>query len=207
MIHKIWLSLFIVGILYSFFAETTVQVNQAVVQGASDAIQLIIYLAGILTFWTGILQVANRAKLLNLLERMLTPVIRILYPKLKSNHPALKYLTTNMVSNMMGLGSAATPTGLKAMKELQATNPHPERPTFEMYTLLVMNTAGFTLIPTTIIGIRAAYQAHNPTDVFLPIIFASGLSMIGGLLIHQFYSRFKKIHSSGSLKSVNHERR
>jgi len=197
MIHKIWISLFLTGIIYSFLAGTIAEVNAAIVEGASDAIQLIIYLAGILVFWTGVLQVANRAKMLDLLEKILTPVIRLLYPRLNAKHPALKYLTTNMVSNFFGLGSAATPTGLKAMKELQNTNPHPDRPTFEMYTLLVMNTAGFTLIPTTIIGIRSAYQALNPTDVFMPILFVSGLSMLIGLIIHNIYSRLKKVHSSG----------
>ena len=202
MIHKIWLSLFTIGIIYSFLSGTVTDVNAAVMQGASDAIQLVIYLAGVLVFWTGVLQVANRAKLLTLLERILTPVIRLLYPRLNANHPALKYLTTNMVSNLFGLGSAATPTGLKAMKELQATNPNPDRPTFEMYTLLVMNTAGFTLIPTTIIGIRAAYQAKDATDIFLPILFASGLSMIAGLIIHNVFSRLKKIDSSGTLNSA-----
>jgi len=207
MIHKIWLTLFIVGISYSFLSGTVSDVNAAVVQGATDAIQLVIYLAGILVFWTGVLQVANRAKLLQLLEKILKPFIRLLYPRLKADHPALKYLTTNMVSNLFGLGSAATPTGLKAMKELQATNPNPERPTFEMYTLLVMNTAGFTLIPTTIIGIRAAYQAKDPTDIFLPILFASGISMLAGLIIHNVYSRLKNIPSSGIISSTKQTER
>lgn len=207
MIHKIWISLFVTGIVYSFLAGTTAEVNAAIIQGASDAIQLVIYLAGILVFWTGILQVANRAKMLDLLERILAPVIRLLYPRLDAKHPALKYLTTNMVSNLFGLGSAATPTGLKAMKELQATNADPDRPTFEMYTLLVMNTAGFTLIPTTIIGIRAAYQAQDPTDVFLPILVVSGLSMLIGLIIHNTYSRIKKVHSSGMAKTAKHYER
>jgi spore maturation protein A len=197
MIHKIWLSLFGIGLLYSFFAGTTAQVNEALMTGAAAAIDLVIFLAGVLVFWTGLLQVANKAKLLTLLEKALRPLIRLLYPKLGADHPALKYLTTNMVSNMFGLGSAATPAGLKAMKELQESNPDPSRPSFEMYTLLVVNTAGFTLIPTTLIGMRTKFGAANPTDVLLPIIFASALSMIAGLLIHHIYSRLKKVPSSG----------
>lgn len=198
MIHKIWIGLFVIGIIYSFFAGTTDAVNQAVIDGAAAAIQLVIYLAGVLVLWTGILQVANKAKFLTVVEKLLRPIIRLLYPRLGRDHPALKYLTTNMVSNMLGLGSAATPTGLKAMKELQATNPRPDRPTFEMYTLLVMNTAGFTLIPTTIIGIRGRFGAQDPTDVLVPIFMASLLSMAGGLLFHHLYSRLKGIHSSTS---------
>lgn len=197
MIHKIWMGLFAIGIVYGFFSGTTAAVNDAILAGAQEAINLLIYLAGIMVFWTGILQVANHAKMLDLLCKVLTPVTRFLYPKLKAGHPALKYLTTNMVSNLLGLGSAATPTGLKAMKELQATNPDPARPSFEMYTLLVMNTAGFTLIPTTIIGIRHMYHSTNPSEVFLPILFASGITTIGGLLIHNIYSRMKRIPSSG----------
>jgi len=165
-------------------------------------------LAGIMVFWTGILQVANHSKMLDLLCKLLTPVTRFLYPKLRANHPALKYLTTNMVSNLLGLGSAATPTGLKAMKELQATNPNPNKPSFEMYTLLVMNTAGFTIIPTTIIGIRHMYHSQNPSEVFLPILFASGITTIGGLIIHNIYSRIKRIPSSGTQTNMNrYERR
>lgn len=196
MIHKIWLSLFVIGIIYSLIAGTTSEVNQALIGGAHAAIQLVIYLAGILVFWTGILQVANKAKMLQIIERLFMPLTRLLYPQLKPGHPALKYLTTNMVSNFLGLGSAATPTGLKAIKELQKTNPDGERPTFEMYTLLVMNTAGFTLIPTTIIGVRGAMGAKQPTDVFLPILLTSGLSMLIGLIIHHIYSRIKNIHST-----------
>lgn len=203
MIHKIWMALFGIGIIYSFFNGTTSEVNGAILAGAQEAIDLIIYLAGIMIFWTGILQVANRAKMLDLLCKLFTPITRLLYPKLNSDHPALKFLTTNMVSNILGLGSAATPTGLKAMKELQATNPDQTKPSFEMYTLLVMNTAGFTIIPTTIIGLRHLYHSQNPTEVFVPILFASGITTIGGLLIHNVYSRMKKIQSSGDL-NANH---
>ncbi|MGL4374227.1 MAG: spore maturation protein, partial [Turicibacter sp.] len=137
MIHKIWMGLFATGIIYSFFNGTTEAVNVAILSGAQDAISLVIYLAGIMIFWTGILQVASESKMLDVLEIIFKPVTRFLYPKLKSDHPAFKYLTTNMVSNILGLGSAATPTGLKAMQELQATNPDKKNPSFEMYTLLV----------------------------------------------------------------------
>ena len=197
MIHKIWMGLFTVGIIFSFLNGTTGDVNNAILAGAQEAINLLLYLAGIMIFWTGILQVANHSKMLDLLCHLLTPITRFLYPKLRADHPALKFLTTNMVSNLLGLGSAATPTGLKAMKELQATNPNPEKPSFEMYTLLVMNTAGFTIIPTTIIGLRHLYHSQNPSEVFVPILFASGITTIGGLLIHNIYSRLKRVQSSG----------
>ncbi|MDD5984323.1 MAG: nucleoside recognition domain-containing protein [Turicibacter sp.] len=197
MIHKIWMGLFTVGIIYSFFNGTISEVNNAILSGAQEAINLVIYLAGIMVFWTGVLQVANHSKMLDVLCKVLAPVTRFLYPKLRADHPALKYLTTNMVSNLLGLGSAATPTGLKAMNELQATNPDPSKPSFEMYTLLVMNTAGFTIIPTTIIGVRHMYHSTNPSEVFLPILFASGITTIGGLIIHNIYSRMKRIPSSG----------
>ena len=208
MIHKIWMGLFTIGIVYSFFNGTTSEVNNTILSGAQDAINLVMYLAGIMIFWTGILQVASQSKMLDGLCKLLTPVTRFLYPNLKSDHPALKYLTTNMVSNLLGLGSAATPTGLEAMKELQATNPEPSKPSFEMYTLLVMNTAGFTIIPTTIIGVRHMYHSQNPSEVFLPILFASGVTTIGGLIIHNIYSRMKKVQSSGDkITMKRYERR
>ena len=180
MIHKIWMGLFTVGIIYSFFYGTTSEVNNAILSGAQEAINLVIYLAGIMVFWTGVLQVANHSKMLDVLCKVLAPVTRFLYPKLRADHPALKYLTTNMVSNLLGLGSA-----------------DPSKPSFEMYTLLVMNTAGFTIIPTTIIGVRHMYHSTNPSEVFLPILCASGITTIGGLIIHNIYSRMKRIPSSG----------
>ena len=102
MIHKIWMGLFTVGIIYSFFYGTTSEVNNAILSGAQEAINLVIYLAGIMVFWTGVLQVANHSKMLDVLCKVLAPVTRFLYPKLRADHPALKYLTTNMVSNLLG---------------------------------------------------------------------------------------------------------
>ena len=197
MIHKIWMSLFIIGIVYSFFTGRVDLVNQAILQGASSAVTLVFSLAGILIFWTGILEVANKAKMLDLLSFVLLPVTKILYPKLGRDHQAVKYLTTNMISNLLGLSSVATGSGIKAMQELQATNPEKNKPTFEMYTLLIINTAGLALIPTTVITLRSTFNAINPTDVYMPILLTAFLSTVIGLIIHNVLSRIKKVHSSG----------
>lgn len=200
MIHKIWMALFIIGIAYSFFTGQVEAVNQAILQGASSAVTLVFSLAGILIFWTGILQVANKAKMLDLLAVLLRPLTKILYPKLASDHKALKYLTTNMISNFLGLSSVATGAGIKAIQALQATNPDKKKPSFEMYTLLVVNTAGLALIPTTIITLRSTLGAMNPTDVYMPIILTASISLIIGLLVHHVWSRLKKVQSSGRQK-------
>ena len=197
MIHKIWMTLFIVGIAYSFFSGRIADVNHAVISGASSAVTLVFSLAGILIFWTGILQVANKAKMLDLLAVVLRPINKILYPRLAKNHQAQKYLTTNMISNLLGLSSVATGAGIKAIQALQASNPDKTRPSFEMYTLLVVNTAGLALIPTTIITLRATFNAVNPTDVYLPIILTALISLILGLAIHSIWSRLKRVKSSG----------
>ena len=197
MIHKIWMSLFIIGIAYSFFTGRVDLVNQAILQGASSAVTLVFSLAGILIFWTGILQVANKAKMLDLLTIILRPITKILYPKLGANHKANKYITTNMISNLLGLSSVATGAGIKAIQALQETNPDKTNPSFEMYTLLVVNTAGLALIPTTIITLRSTFNAINPTDVYTPIIVTAALSLLVGLIAHNIWSRIKKIQSSG----------
>jgi len=191
------MSLFIIGIVYSFFTGRVDLVNQAILQGASSAVTLVFSLAGILIFWTGILEVANKAKMLDLLSFVLLPVTKILYPKLGRDHQAVKYLTTNMISNLLGLSSVATGSGIKAMQELQATNPEKNKPTFEMYTLLIINTAGLALIPTTVITLRSTFNAINPTDVYMPILLTAFLSTVIGLIIHNVLSRIKKVHSSG----------
>ena len=197
MIHKIWMSLFIIGIAYSLFTGRVDLVNQAVLQGASSAVTLVFSLAGTLIFWTGILQVANRAKMLDLLAILLRPVTKLLYPKLGTDHKALKYLTANMISNFLGLGSVATGAGVKAIQALQDTNPDKKKPSFEMYTLLVVNTAGLALIPTTVITLRSTFNAINPTDVYMPIITTASLSLLIGLICHHIWSRIKKVQSSG----------
>jgi len=191
------MSLFIIGIAYSFFTDSVDLVNQAILQGASAAVTLVFSLSGILIFWTGILQVANQAKMLDLLAILLRPVTKVLYPKLASDHQAIKYLTTNMISNLLGLSSVATGAGIKAIGALQATNPDKSKPSFEMYTLLVFNTAGVALIPTTIITLRATFNAINPTDVYLPTIATASVSLLVGLVVHNLWSRIKKVKSSG----------
>lgn len=202
MIHKIWMSLFIIGIAYSFITGRVDLVNQAILQGASSAVTLVFSLAGILIFWTGILQVANKAKMLDLLAVLLMPVTKILYPKLSCDHTAVKYLTANMISNLLGLSSVATGAGIKAIQALQETNPDKTKPSFEMYTLLVVNTAGLALIPTTVITLRSTFNAINPTDVYLPIILTASISLVFGLIVHNIWTRIKKVQSSGTRRQV-----
>ena len=203
MIHKIWMALFIIGIAYSFFTGRVDLVNQAILQGASSAVTLVFSLAGILIFWTGILQVANKAKMLELLTFLLRPITKVLYPKLEVDHQALKYLTANMISNLLGLSSVATGAGIKAIQALQDTNPDKKKASFEMYTLLVVNTAGLALIPTTVITLRSTFNAINPTDVYMPIILTASISLLVGLLLHNIWSRIKRVQSSGSSSSTN----
>ena len=197
MVHKIWLLLLIIGISYSIFNGTVAEVNTAIIQGVTTAITLVISLAGIIIFWTGVLQVANKAKMLDFLSFLLQPITKILYPRLGRDHQAVKYITTNMISNLLGLSSVATGSGIKAMQELQRTNPDKARPSFEMYTLLVVNTAGLVLIPTTVITLRSTNHAVNPTDVYLPIFLTALLSTITGLIVHNVLSRMKRVKSSG----------
>jgi len=198
LIHKIWMILFIIGIGYSFVTGRVDLVNQAILQGASSAVTLVFSLAGILIFWTGILQVANKAKMLDLLAILLRPVTKLLYPKLGAHHKAIKYLTANMISNLLGLSSVATGAGIKAIQALQETNPDQKKPSFEMYTLLVVNTAGLAFIPTTIITLRSTFNAINPTDVYMPIILTASVSLVIGLICHHIWSRIRKVHSSAS---------
>jgi len=192
------MALFIIGITYSFITGRVDLVNQAILQGATSAVTLVFSLAGILIFWTGILQVANKAKMLDLLAILLMPVTKILYPKLSHDHAATKYLTTNMISNLLGLSSVATGSGIKAIRALQETNPDKTKPSFEMYTLLVVNTAGLALIPTTVITLRSTFNAINPTDVYLPIVLTASISLVIGLVVHNVWTRIKKVASSGT---------
>ncbi len=146
-------------------------------------------LTGILTLWLGLLKVAEKSGLTNLIAKVISPLIRALMPEIPKNHSSIAPLTLNMVANILGLDNAATPIGLKAMKELQKINPDKNSLSNAQIMFLVINSSSVTLIPITIIVYRAQLGASNPTDVLLPIIVATYSSTLVGILTTAFIQR------------------
>jgi len=187
MINIIWVSLTVIGIVFAMVNGTMEEVNAAVFKGASEAVTLCIGLISVLVFWLGIMKIAEHAGLLEKLALLFRPLVKRLFPEVPSNHPAMGYIISNMISNLFGLGNAATPIGIKAMEQLKVLNGGKPDASRSMITFLAINTASITLIPTTVIAIRMNYNAVAPTDIVGPTLVATVFSGLGAIFIDRWF--------------------
>ena len=180
-----------IGILYSFFSG--IDISDTLLTSGKVSIDIIMSLIPLMCLWLGIMNVAIESGLLNKMTSFFKPILKIIFPDLKKEDKSLSLISSNIVMNMLGLGNAATPFGLKAMKELQNINKTKDTASRSMITLLVINTASVTIIPTTVISLRMLNKANNPTDILLASIITTFLSCLFGLIIDRlFYIRRKK---------------
>lgn len=189
MISILWALLIMMGIIYALISGNIHLINNSILVNANKAFDLIISLLPTIVLWTGIMKIAEDSGLLQKFANLLEPILRKFFPSVPKNNKALGYISSNIAANMLGLGSAATPFGLKAMQELQDINPQKETASEAMITFLVLNTAGVTIIPTTIIAIRLAYGSMNPTEIMIPAILSTICSSITALTIDYFIRR------------------
>lgn len=182
MINVIWFLLLAIGIVVGVANGRTQEVTEAAIDSAETAVELAIGLIGIMALWLGIMKIAEEGGLVRLLAKAVKPVMVRLFPDVPAEHPAMGSMLMNIAANILGLGNAATPLGLKAMIELQKINPHKETASNAMCTFLALNTSSLTLIPATIIGLRAAADSQNPTEVIGPIIVATTASTIAAII-------------------------
>lgn len=193
MVNYIWVFMTIIGIVFAMFNGTIGAVNKAVFDGAKEAVTLCIGLISVLVFWLGMMRIAEESGLLEKLTKLFRPLVKRLFPEVPPNHPAMGYILSNMISNMFGLGNAATPLGIKAMEELKKLNGGKNSASRSMITFLAINTASITIIPTTVIAIRMTYHSVSPTEIVVPTIITTILSAIGAVLIDRyFYYRRRK---------------
>ena len=187
MINYIWGSFFIIGIIYSFITGNTEGINNEILTSASSSVNMILQILPIMCLWLGIMQIASDSGLIKKLSRKITPLITKLFPDIPPEHEALTLISSNIIMNMLGLGNAATPFGLKAMKSMQSLNKEKDTATRSMITFLVINTASVTIIPTTVISFRIIAGSTNPTDIVLVSIITSFLSCIVGLILDRLF--------------------
>jgi spore maturation protein A len=183
MIKYIFGMFIIVGIVYGFISGNIVEVNDSILTSTSSSIDMILKLIPMMCLWLGLMNIAKDSGLLKIISKKLSNILRLIFPDIPDNHPVLSLIATNMTMNMLGLGNAATPFGLKAMKSLQELNDNKEVASRSMITFLVINTASITLIPTTIISIRLLHNSKNPSEIILPSIITSFISLAFGLLL------------------------
>ncbi len=189
MVNKIWGCFIIVGIIYSIFINNVSLINEVIINSGKQAIDMTINIFPVVALWLGIAKIAEDSGLLNKLSNKLSTVLRFLFPTIPKNHESLNYISSNIIANMFGLGSAATPFGLKAMQSLQRLNKKKDTATDAMITFLILNTSGVTLIPTTIISLRILYGSNNPTGILIPVIIVTVLGSTVGLFVDYLIRR------------------
>ena len=189
MVNIIWGIFIIVGIVYSFATGNVEVINDEIINSGRAGFELVMNIMPLLVIWMGLMQIAEKSGLINKIALLLSPILSKLFPKIPKNHPALGYIASNVAVNMVGLGSAATPFGLKAMEKLQELNDNKKRASTSMITFLVLNTSGVTIVPTTIIALRKAAGSTNPTLVLPFCIIATMASTIGGLTLDYIIRR------------------
>jgi spore maturation protein A len=189
MVNWIWLGMIAAGFLVAAVNGNIDAVTEAAFEGAKSGVTVSFGLISVLVFWMGMMRIAEDAGLLKQLAKLLGPAIRLLFPSVPKDHPAFGYILSNMSANILGLGNAATPAGIKAMQELQKLNPDQQTASPAMCTLLAINTASITLIPTQIIAIRMNYGSVNPTDIIGTTLAATAIALLAAIMLDKWYQR------------------
>ncbi len=191
MMNYIWAGMIILSLVFSLITGRGPELSRAVTEGADEAVGLLIGIVGIMCFWSGLMEIAKRSGMCDLLAKLFAPILKFLFPDIDSDSPSMKYMSLNISANLLGLGSAATPFGLKAMEELQKINPIHDRASDNMLLFVVMNTASLQLIPTTISAYRSNYGSTSPFDI-LPCVWVSSVCALGvGLVVAKVFSHSK----------------
>ena len=191
MISTLWIILIVVGIIFSIFTGNIDKINTEILSSPKLALDLTIKLLPVMALWLGIMNIAKKSGLLQKLTNILLPILRMIFPEIPKNHESLNYISSNVISNIFGLGSAATPFGIKAMKSLQSINDDKTKASKSMITFLILNTSGLTIIPTTIISMRIMHNSLNPSSIVLASILSTLLSTILSILIDKLFRRIR----------------
>ena len=192
MLNIIWSVFIILSFSYAIFSGNLENLNNSIFESTADAVNLCINLLGTICLWNGIMQIASKTTILQKLTRFLKPVIRFLFPEIEGNSIVYQEIAMNMVANILGLGNAATPLGLKAMKSMQKENPQKDTLTNSMATFIILNTASIQIIPTTVIAIRSSLGSGNPTSIVFPVWIATVCAAIAGMTATKLFIKFSK---------------
>ena len=176
----------ILGIFYGFINGNINGVNNILLTSGSDAIDMVIKLVPLTCLWLGVMKIAEYSGLLDIISNKLEPLMKYIFPEIKKKK-TISFIASNIVMNMLGLGNAATPFGLKAMQELQKENNKKDEASRSMITFLVINTASVTIIPTTVISLRLLNGSNNPTEILGCTIITTILSCLFGLFLDRFF--------------------
>ena len=182
MMNYLWGGMILLGLIYGVFAGTLDAVTESVINSAREAVSLVISLAGITAFWTGIMKIAEQAGLVEKLAKRTRPLLSFLFPELKNQEKANYYISLNFLSNFLGLSHASTSSGLLAFQELDRLNGHSTIASRSMCTFLIINVSSLQLLPINIIAYRAQYGSPAPAAIVGPAIIATGMSTLAAVV-------------------------
>lgn len=189
MLNIIWPIFIIISIIYAFFVGRVEEVNTSIFESAESTVNLMLTFLGTLCLWNGIMEIASNTSLMEKLTKFLSPFMNILFPEVKRQDKEYKEISMNMVANILGLGNAATPLGLKAMETMQEKNPQKERLSNPMAMLIVINTASLQVIPTTVIAVRTSLGSANSTSIIVPVWIATIAAFLTVVILSKILSK------------------
>ena len=197
MLNGLWAGMIVLGVLWGAWNGTMGDVGAFALESAQGAVTLCVTMAGILALWSGLMEVAKEAGILNRMEKGMRPALRFLFPGIPEGHPALQQIAVNFTANILGLGWAATPAGLAAMRELRKLeqergNPDPQVASAEMCTFLILNISSLQLLPVNVIAYRTQYGSANPAGVIGPGLAATFISTAAAVLFCKWQSARKQ---------------
>lgn len=183
MLNFIWPILIIISYIYAIFCGNVTNINNSIFGYTEVAVELFLTLLGTMTLWSGIIEIALNTKLIGRITKLLNPIISFLFPENKNDKKVRKEISMNITANLLGIGNAATPLGLKAMKSMQEKNNDKERLTNDMATFIILNTASIQIIPTTVIAIRMNLGSQEPTKIIFAVWFSTICAAIVGIAV------------------------
>lgn len=192
MLNIVWPIFIVISFTFAIFSGNLDALNTSIFESTQEAITLCITLLGTMCLWNGIMKIASETTLMKKLTHLFTPIIHFLFPELKEDTETKNAISMNIVANILGLGNAATPLGIKAMKAMQEKNENKEVLTNSMATLIVLNTASIQIIPTTVIAIRSSLGSSNPTSIIFPVWVATICAAVAGITATKLFIRFGK---------------
>lgn len=190
MLNILWPIFIIISIIYAIFSGNIENLNNSIFESTENAVNLTLTLLGMTCLWSGIMEVASKTQIIEYLSKILRPITKKLFSNL--NEKSYNSIIMNIIANILGLGNAATPLGLKAMSELQKENNNKEELSDNMMMLIVLNTASLQIIPTTIIAIRSSLGSENPTKIIFPVWISTICAAIVGIICIKIIIRYTR---------------
>lgn len=189
MLNKIWPFFIIISFIFAILSGNMEEFNNSLFTSCGEAVDLTITLFGTMCLWNGLMKIVQETSLIQKLSTLISPIMKFLFPKLRKEDKEYKEITINIIANLLGIGNAATPLGLKAMKTMQEKNPNKETITDNMAMFIVLNTASLQLIPTTVIAVRMSLGSAEPSKIIVPIWIVTIIADIAGIIATKILSK------------------